>query len=104
MREEEDKEILFQCGVYDFTGEELFHLDFVRQFTVYEEDEYSLMKQLHCEFLFRPTDELSKLESEEWSMDYNEVDDFFNQIEDLQEFKIPSNLKPIKLEIYQEED
>ncbi|MED4224420.1 hypothetical protein [Neobacillus cucumis] len=36
----EDKEILFQCGVYDFTGEELFHLDFVRQFTVYDEDEH----------------------------------------------------------------
>ncbi|WP_449376291.1 hypothetical protein [Bacillus safensis] len=40
---EEDKEILFQCGVYDFTGEELFHFDFVRQFTVYEEDDYSHM-------------------------------------------------------------
>ncbi|MCM3666272.1 hypothetical protein M3204_17790 [Mesobacillus subterraneus] len=100
---EEDKEILFQCGVYDFTGEELFHLDFVRQFTVYEEDEYSRMEQLNCEFLFRPSDELSKLETEEWSMDYDEVDDFFNHIEDLQEFKIVSNLKPIKLEIYQEE-
>ena len=100
---EEDKEILFQCGVYDITGEELFHLDFVRQFTVYEEDEYSRMEQLHCEFLFRPTDELSKLETEEWSMDFDEEDDFFNHIEALQEFKIPSNFKPIKLEIYQEE-
>jgi hypothetical protein len=100
---EEDKEILFQCGVYDFIGEELFHLDFIRQFTVYEEDQYSRMEQLHCEFLFRPTDELSKLETEEWSMDYDEVDDFFNHIEALQEFKIPSNLKPIKLEIFQEE-
>ena len=26
---------------FDFTGEDQFHLDFVRQFTVYEEDEYS---------------------------------------------------------------
>src|SRR4051812_23971325 len=59
---EDDKEILFQCGVSDFTGEELFYFDFVRQFTVYEEDEYSHMEQLHCEFLFKPTDELRKLE------------------------------------------
>ena len=63
---EEDKEILFQCGVYDFTGEELFHLDFVRQFTIYEEDEYSRMEQLHCEFLFKQIDELRKLETGEW--------------------------------------
>lgn len=58
---EEDKEILFQCGVYDFTGEELFHFDFVRQFTVYEKDDYSHMEQLHCEFLFKLTSELKKL-------------------------------------------
>jgi hypothetical protein len=100
---EEDKEILFQCGVYDFTGDELFHFDFVRQFTVYEEDEYSHMEQLHCEFLFKPTDELLKLEVSEWSMDYDDIDDFFNQIENFQEYKIPLNLKPIKSEIYKEE-
>lgn len=89
--------------VYDFTGDDLFHFDFVRQFTVYEEDEYSHMKQLHCEFLFKPTDELSKLEVAEWSTDYDDIDDFLNHIENLQEFKIPLNLKPIKSEIYQEE-
>ncbi|MBB6448036.1 hypothetical protein [Bacillus benzoevorans] len=99
---EEDKEILFQCGVYDFTGEALFHLDFVRQFTIYEEDEYSHMEQLHCEFLFKPTDELSNLEIGEWSMDYDNIDDFLSHIENLQEFKIPLILKPIKSEIYQE--
>ncbi|MGE8081380.1 hypothetical protein [Peribacillus loiseleuriae] len=100
---EEDKEILFQCGVYDSTGEELFHFDFVRQFTVYEEDEYSHMEQLHCEFLFKPTDELRKLEVAEWSMDYDDIDDFLNHIENLQEFKTPLSLKLIKSKIYQEE-
>jgi hypothetical protein len=100
---EEDKEVLFECGVYDFTGEELFHFNFVRQFTVYEEDEYSQMEQLHCEFLFKPTDELRSLEASEWSMDYDDIVDFFNHIENLQEFKIPFNLKPIKSEIFQEE-
>jgi hypothetical protein len=32
-----------------------------------------------------------------------DLDDFINQIENLHEFKIPLNLKPIKSEIYQEE-
>ncbi|MED4455003.1 hypothetical protein [Metabacillus fastidiosus] len=70
---EEEKEILFQCGIFDFTGEELFYFDFLRQFTVYEEDEYSHMEQLHCEFLFKPTDELRRLEIGEWSMDYDNI-------------------------------
>lgn len=100
---EEDKEIFFQCGVYDFTGDERFHFDFVRQFTFYDEDEYSHMEQLHCEFLFEPTDELSELEVEVWSMDYDHIDDFFKHIENLREFQIPLNVKPIKSEVYQEQ-
>jgi len=97
---EEEKELLFQCGVYDFTGQEFFHYDFVRQFSIYENDEHPHMEQLHCEFFFKPTDELRKLEVAEWSMDYDDLDDFFNHIENLQEFKIPLNLNPIKSEIY----
>lgn len=100
---EEEKEILIQCGVYDFTGEEIFHFDFVRQFTVYDEDDYSHMEQLHCEFLFEPTTELRNIEIEEWSMDYEDLDEFFNHLENLLEFKIPFNTKPVKLKIYQEE-
>lgn len=99
---EEDKEILFQCGVYDYSGEDLFHFDFVRQFTIYEEDNYSQMEQLHCECLIEPIDELKKFEVSEWSMDYDNIEDFFNHLENLQEFKIPLTFKPIKLEIYQE--
>ncbi|KGR75658.1 hypothetical protein [Ureibacillus sinduriensis] len=99
---EEDKEILFQCGVYNYSGEDLFLFDFVRQFTIYEEDNYSHIEQLHCECLLEPTDELKKLEVSEWSMDYGNIEDFLNHIENLQEFKIPLNYKPKKLEIYQE--
>ncbi|MED1472018.1 hypothetical protein [Bacillus salipaludis] len=100
---EEDKQILFECGVYNFTGEELFHFGFVRQFSIFEDDEYDHMEQLHCEFLFKPTDALRKLEVTEWSIDYDDLDAFFNHIENLHEFKIPLNLKPIRSEIYQEE-
>ncbi|WHF27915.1 hypothetical protein QJS65_04565 [Bacillus altitudinis] len=62
------------------------------------------MEQLHCEFLFKPTSELKKLKVvEEWSMDYDDIDHFFNHIESIPEFKIPLTLKPIKSAIYQEE-
>ena len=36
-------------------------------------------------------------------MDYEDIDDFFKNIEGLQAFKIPLNLKPLKSEIFQEE-
>ena len=100
---EDDKEILFECGITDFSGEELFFYNFVRQFSIYSNDGYSHMEQLHCNYLFKLTNELSKLETGEWSMDFNNLDEFFNHVENLQEFKIPLNLKPIKSEIYQEE-
>ncbi|RHW31395.1 hypothetical protein D1B33_17970 [Lysinibacillus yapensis] len=98
---EENKEILFQCGVYDYNGENLFHFEFVRQFTIYEENNYSHIEQLHCGCLFEPTDELKNLEVSEWSMDYDDLEDYFNHIESLQEFKIPLNSKPIRIEIVQ---
>ncbi|WP_169089553.1 hypothetical protein [Paenibacillus sp. PL91] len=41
-----ESSLLFQCGVYNFTGTELFYFEFVRQFTIEEEGEYSLMEQL----------------------------------------------------------
>jgi len=100
---EDDKEILFECGITDFSGEELFFYNFVRQFSIYNDEEYSHMEQLHCNYLFKLTDELSKLETGEWSMDFDDLDEFFNHVENLQEFKIPLNLKPIKSEIHQEE-
>ncbi|WP_121614241.1 hypothetical protein [Mesobacillus foraminis] len=97
---EEDKAILFQCGVYDFTGEKLFYYDFVRQFT----DGIGDIQQLHCEFVFEPIKELKKLEASEWYFDTDgEIDDFFNEIEKLDEFKIPLNHTPLRFNLYQEE-
>ncbi|MDF2535542.1 MAG: hypothetical protein K0R18_1701 [Bacillales bacterium] len=96
---EEEVALLFQCGVYDFTGEDLFYFDFVRQF-----DGYSGLEQLHCEFVFAPTDELKKLEAAEWYFDSDgDVDDFYTMVENLKEFTNPLKLTPLKLNIYQEE-
>lgn len=97
---EEETVLLFQCGVYDFTGEKLFHFDFVRQFT---NGESGYMEQLHCEFVFEPTIALIKLEASEWYFDTDgELDDFFYEIENFEEFKSPLKYTPLRLNIYQE--
>lgn len=104
VQDEEEVALLFQCGVYDFTVEELFYFDFVRQFTVYEGDEYVGMEQVHCEFVFTPTDELKELEATEWYFDAEgDVEEFFNMVESLEEFTTPLRFIPLKFTIYQEE-
>jgi hypothetical protein len=96
---EEEVALLFQCGVYNFTGEKLFYYDFVRQFT----NEDGEMEQLHCEFVFEPTKELKKLKAEKWYFDYEgDIEDFYKKIENLKEFKIPSTHKALRLDVYQE--
>jgi hypothetical protein len=86
--------------VYDFTGEKLFYYDFVRQFT----DENGDIQQLHCEFVFEPIKELKKLEASEWYFETDgEIEDFFNEIENLDEFKVPMNHTPFRFNLYQEE-
>jgi hypothetical protein len=101
---EDEVALLFQCGVYNFTGEELFYFDFIRQFTVYEDEEYSCTEQLHCEFVFKPTDALKKLEASEWYFDTDgDMKDFFAHVENLKEFKVPLKSTPLQLNIYQEE-
>jgi hypothetical protein len=101
---EDEIALLFQCGVYDFTGEELFYFDFVRQFTIYEGEEYSRMEQLHCEFVFEPTEELRKLETSLMYFDYEgDVENFYSEVESLEEFRIPLKYQPLRLELYQEE-
>lgn len=101
---EDEIALLFQCGINDFTGEELFYYDFVRQFSIYEGEEYSHMEQLHCEFVFEPTEELRKLDTSLMYFDYEGgVEDFYSEVENLEEFRIPLIYQPLRLEIYQEE-
>ena len=100
---EDEKEILFECGVFKYTEEKVFYFNFVRQFTIYEGDEYKGMEQLHCEFLFEYTKEIEHLKAIEWSMDHESLDDFFNGVENLKAFQKGIQLTPIKRELYQEE-
>jgi hypothetical protein len=75
----------------------------VRQFAISENEEYYSLEQLHCEFIFPPTEELSSLQAEEWYFDYDgDVEEYYTKIESLKEFKVPMEKEPIGFNIYQE--
>ena len=100
----EDDSFLFQCGTFDFTGEEMFYWDIVRQFSVMEDGEYDHMEQLHIAVLYKPNDKLNSLSTEQWSYDFDSKEDFFKEVESLDEFQIPVKEHiPVGFELYQEE-
>jgi hypothetical protein len=101
---EDEKAILFQCGVHNFTGKSLFHYSFVRQFDAYQKKEdVWQMVQLHCEYTFKVTAELKKLLASEFYFGSDgDIDNYFKRIESLPEFQIPQREKPLHLSIYQE--
>jgi hypothetical protein len=56
--------LLFESGVYRFTGSERFTVQFLRQFEVlYDDGDHDHFEQLRCEFLYEPTEELRALGS-----------------------------------------
>ena len=54
--------LLFEWGVFAFTGQPLIHVSWVRQFCVEEpsEDDSELW-QVHCELLHEPTESFSRI-------------------------------------------
>lgn len=96
--------LLFECGVYNFTGEDLFHFEFVRQFGFEEDGEYDHMEQLRLTLYFKLNAELKDLKTTVWSYHSNSVDEFFGKVENMNQFKIPiENYVSFQCEIEQEE-
>ena len=96
--------LLFQSGLYDFAGRELFYLDFVRQFAIEDsEGEHDHLEQLHCEFSFEAHAGLCELETNLWSSACDSLVEFYGRVEALDEFRIPATrYLPAKLSVYQE--
>ncbi|TJZ74246.1 hypothetical protein [Chitiniphilus eburneus] len=98
-----DDGFLWQLGCHDFTGEKLCYLDFVRQFSFYDEGEYDHMEQLHIEFTSKPTPALSPLERNQWAFDYPSLAEFFQDVEGFPEFQIALKHASWKVKVCQEE-
>lgn len=101
--------LLFECGISDSTDFYLgrVYVNFVRQFSIYEKiGGYSHMEQLICNFTFEPTDEISKLKHVALWYFFDEggdLEEYFNEVENHESFKISLKSKAIQFEIYQTE-
>jgi len=99
-----DDGTLFQCGVYRFAGEDLFYLEFVRQFSLEEDGEYHHMEKLRFRLDFKSNTELKDLKTNLWSYDCNSIDEFFSKVENMNQFNIPiENYVSFQCEIEQGE-
>jgi hypothetical protein len=98
--------VLYQSGVFTFSGREEFLLDFLRQFVATDDDgEYDHIEQLDCEFRFPVNDETRSFgryeqwwfpdESQEWS-------DFVALVEQRPEFVALRSSRPHSAKVEQE--
>lgn len=98
-----DDRLLFQCGVFTFSGPELFELDFTRQFAHEIDGEYDHMEQLQCTFYFTPEPDLRPLSTSLWSSEAESLNAFFTQVEALPEFQVPiTRYRPLRVRVTQE--
>ncbi len=102
--------VLFEWGVFAFTGQPLIHVSFVRQFRVDEpsEDDPELW-QVHCELLHEPTEPFSRIGgSHLWSDQFQRgandrsegLKNFFDRVEASAGFVEASNLADWRLEVW----
>ncbi|WP_109127513.1 hypothetical protein [Dyella sp. C11] len=79
--------LLFQVGIFTFSGPRLFYFDPVVQFARLDEDgEHDRFEQLHCEFTCVPTEALEGAKAELWSFEHSSADAFFAAVESSPEF------------------
>ena len=77
---------MFQCGVFSLTGKRLFHLVFVRQFTIEEKGECDQLAQLYIEFTCKPNESLRALSTILWAEESTSMELYFKRIENSTEF------------------
>lgn len=81
----EDDLLLHEYGVYDFTGEELFYYELIRQYPDGEDEYYQLCVSL----MFAPDEENQCLEDSLWSDETDE--NFFDYIRKLPAYDYVKN-------------
>lgn len=100
-----DDSLLFETGVYDVTGEEMFYLSLVRQFTIEVDGEYDYMEQIHLDLLYKPDEILGNLEETIRTYEFDdEIPAFLEAVEQSPSFKIlMEQYHPSAADIYQDE-
>lgn len=99
-----DEGLMFETGVYDFTGEELYYLFLMREFTQEVEGEFDYMEQLHLEFSYPSDEQLQEQEERIHSSEFDEeFEKFFEAVEQSSIFRNLQGKKPIGAEVYFDE-
>ena len=96
--------LLFQVGVYDFSGSPLFYFDLVCQFEQTDsEGEHDHFEQLHCELTCPPSETLKSASTNLWSFNFATADAFFRAVEALPEFQVATQQVKFDLVVYHED-
>ena len=96
--EEDGDMLLYEWGIYSFSGPESFQFDITRQFIVTGEDE---PYQLHLTLHFVPTDALRQIKNgNEWCHSPDELPAFRQSVESSAAFGTLADAKPSRLELY----
>lgn len=95
----DEDSLLFETGVYSFTGETLFYFSLVRQLGgVKDKDEYL---QIHLDIMFKTDEKNRGFDDPEW---YEPIDEkAFEDIKNSEAFCYLSNSEIYKINIYAEE-
>ena len=101
-----EDELLFEAGIYDYSGKEMFCLSIVRQFTIIEEEgEYDYIEQLHMDFLYEPEEMLRDLSETIWTYDFDDdFGKFFDAVERCPAFgAVRNGASAVEFEMYFDE-
>jgi hypothetical protein len=98
----EDDALLFQCGVWSFTGRPMFHWNLTRQLTRDGRGDDDAMEQLSLTILYEPVPGLQDVETSLWSYDFADVDAWAAAVQALPEFAAAKAQPPAGCEISQE--
>lgn len=97
---------LFQSGIHTFTGRELLHVGYVRQFEVTDDEgDHEYYVQLRCEFMLEPTPPaLERPSLTLWCFppEGDSFEDWSSQVEATPEFDHAVHHQPIATEVIQE--
>jgi hypothetical protein len=99
----DDVGLLFQVGVFTFSGAPEFYFDPVCQFETRDEDgEHDHFEQTHCELSCPVSDELRSVRRELWSFDFSSADAFYQAVEALPEFQVAVRQPRYRVNVYHE--
>jgi hypothetical protein len=96
--------LLFESGIYSFSGPETFQIGLTRQFSVEGDEDDDEPYQLHLTMHYAPTPELKSIKSvTEWCGSPAELDAFRKFIESSAAFKAVADAAPDRVELHYEQ-